>query len=125
MPVTLGVAPPSVLSTYSNVDAGPGALERPSASVTITSTGPAPSWGRARAAATCRWRGGSVSVSVSAPSTWMALGGACHAPTCTPATSAAPALEAAAFDRHVSPPAVVPAVWATGRSRPGAPLPAA
>jgi hypothetical protein len=90
--VTLGTAPAALVSKYSNVDAGPGALERPSVSVTITATGPAPSCGVGEWAATVWLAGGSVSVSELGPSTWTALVGACQAPTCTPATSAAPLL---------------------------------
>lgn len=108
-PVTLGSTPELLMSTYSNVDGGPAALDCPSVSVTITSTGPAPSCDAGAPAGSVSAAGGSVSVRDVAPRTRTAPAGACHAPIWTPATSAVPALwKSVPVTVTLSPPAVDP-----------------
>ena len=86
----LGITLPALVSTYSNVELGPGALDSPPFSVTITSAGPAPSCG-AGASGGSVWRaGGNVAVIVVGLSTVKRPGANCAAPTSTPATSDTP-----------------------------------
>ena len=81
--VMLGTTLPALVSTYSNVEAGPGALDSPPFSVTITSAGPAPSCG-AGASGGSVWRaGGNVAVIEVGLSTVKRPGASCAAPTST------------------------------------------
>ena len=80
----------AVVSTYSKVELGPGALDSPPATVTVTSAGPAPSWGAgASGGSVCR-AGGSVAVIDVGLLTVKRLDGSCALPTSTPATSGTP-----------------------------------
>ena len=57
----LGTRFPELLSTYSNTEVGPGALDSPPFDVTITSAGPAPSCGEGAVGGRVSIAGGTVS----------------------------------------------------------------
>ena len=81
MLLTPGRAPVLFVSTYSNVDAGPGLLERSLVSVTITSTGPEPSRDAGEPAGSVSRAAGIVTVREVEFRTWIDASAACQAPT--------------------------------------------
>src|SRR5580698_4459472 len=89
-PETLGTTLPPVVSTYSNREPGPAALDTSPLTVTITSAGPAPSCGAGADGGRTALAGGMVAAMVVALRTANWPGRNCAAPTSIEATSGLP-----------------------------------